>query len=78
MLSLIKILQKGILQIKNNIDDKFIFGLIALNCVSYLDNSKSIVHKEITVEDKPINNTNLSKANIDQSIDNEVEKMLLR
>lgn len=74
LLSLIEILQNGIIQIKNNIDDKFFFELIALNCVSYLNNNKSIVHKEITVENKPINNTNLSKANIDQSIDNEVEK----
>lgn len=74
LLSLIEILQNGIIQIKNNIDDKFFFELIALNCVSYLNNNKSIVQKEITVENKPINNTNLSKANIDQSIDNEVEK----
>lgn len=74
LLSLIEILQNGIIQIKNNIDDKFFFELIALNCVSYLNNNKSIAHKEITVENKPINNTNLSKANIDQSIDNEVEK----
>lgn len=74
LLSLIEILQNGIIQIKNNIDDKFFFELIALNCVSYLNNNKSIVHKEITVENKSINNTNLSKANIDQSIDNEVEK----
>lgn len=74
LLSLIEILQNGIIQIKNNIDDKFFFELIALNCVSYLNNNKSVVHKEITVENKPINNTNLSKANIDQSIDNEVEK----
>ncbi len=74
LLSLIEILQNGIIQIKNNIDDKFFFELIALNCVSYLNNNKSLVNKEITVENKPINNTNLSKANIDQSIDNEVEK----
>ena len=74
LLSLIEILQNGIIQIKNNIDDKFFFELIALNCVSYLNNNKSTVHKEITMENKPINNINLSKANIDQSIDNEVEK----
>ena len=66
--SLKEILQNGIIQIKNKIDDKFFLELIALNCVSYLNNNKSIVHKEITVENKPIiNNQVKSKRIVDDS-----------
>ncbi|MGL5640485.1 MAG: DNA polymerase III subunit gamma/tau [Mycoplasmoidaceae bacterium] len=74
LLDLIEILQNGIIQIKNNIDDKFFFELVALNCVSYLNKNESNVKKEIIMGNKPIKNINLSKTNIDSTIDNEVQK----
>ncbi|MGL4616924.1 MAG: DNA polymerase III subunit gamma/tau [Mycoplasmoidaceae bacterium] len=73
LLSLIEILQNGIIQIKNNIDDKFFFELVLLNCVSYLNN-KSIIDKDIKMENKTVENINLLKKNIDSKIDNEVQK----
>ncbi|MGL4647525.1 MAG: DNA polymerase III subunit gamma/tau [Mycoplasmoidaceae bacterium] len=74
ILNLIEILQNGIIQIKNNVDDKFFFELIMLNCISYLKKTNTKEPEEEIMNNKLNKDQDFIKEKLDISIDTKIEE----